>query len=146
MFDPTARQVFTATPAEPVTIYYCKANLKTGNTVRIVQGRNVADCTGVHLTATPDGLFSAEMVHGNSKGKAKASGARCTLIVHHGIITQAAQYPGRLTEFTSFAVALHLFQEGKPIFVSHEQAEQEPIPVTSMDMLNHYSTGPFLTP
>lgn len=86
MFSTTSRQTFTATPAEPVTIYYCKANLKTGNTVRIVQGRNVADTTGV--TLTPSGIgFHAEMIHGNSKGKAKASGARCVLLVTSGIIT-----------------------------------------------------------
>jgi hypothetical protein len=80
------RSIFNASPTDPVTIYYCKANIKTGNTVRIVQGRNINDCAGVHLTASEHG-FHAEMIHGNSKGKAKASGARCTLIVTSGIIT-----------------------------------------------------------
>lgn len=87
MFSTSSRQIFTATPAEPVTVYYCKANIRTGNTVRIVQGRNVNDCTGVTLTATAGTPFHAEMIHGNSKGKAKASGARCTLIITSGIIT-----------------------------------------------------------
>lgn len=81
------RTVFTATAAEPVTVYYCKANLKTGLTVRIVQGRNVCDCAGVHLTSDLTGPFKAEMIHGNSTGKAKASGARCVLTVTYGTIT-----------------------------------------------------------
>lgn len=81
------RSIFTATPAEPVTVYYCKANLKTGNTVRIVQGRNVNDCSGVKLTSDPGTPFDAEMIHGNSTGKAKASGARCVLLIRQGIIT-----------------------------------------------------------
>jgi hypothetical protein len=84
------RTVFTATPAEPVTIYYCKANLKTGLTVRVVQGRNVSDCAGVTMRSTlGSGPFEAEMIHGNSQGKAKRSGARCTLIVRRGIIETA---------------------------------------------------------
>lgn len=87
MSSASSYQIFTATPAEPVTIYYCKANIKTGTTVRIVQGRHVHDSTGVHLTAPAGTPFHAEMIHGNSKGKAKSSGARCTLIVTSGIIT-----------------------------------------------------------
>ena len=79
---------FTADPTYPVTVYYCKANLKTGKTVRIVQGRNVCDCTGVRFSSVlAGGPFAAEMIHGNSTGKAKASGARCVLTVTSGIIT-----------------------------------------------------------
>lgn len=85
-----ARTVSRATPDYPVTVYYCKANLKTGNTVRIVQGRNVTDCTGVSIAATPEGRFQARMIHGNSTGKAKASGARCVLTVTEGTVTPAA--------------------------------------------------------
>ena len=84
---PLDRNVFHATPAEPVTIYYCKANLKTGLTVRIVQGRNVSDTAGVTFSSTlAQGPFSAEMIHGNSTGKPKASGARCVLIVKNGTV------------------------------------------------------------
>lgn len=84
----TASKPFLATRDYPVTIYYCKANLKTGNTVRIIQGRNVCDCPGVQFHSTlSTGPFDAEMIHGNSTGKAKASGARCTLVVKQGIVT-----------------------------------------------------------
>jgi hypothetical protein len=81
----TSRDIFNATPAEPVTIYYCKANLKTGNTVRIVQGRNVCDTHGVQLRSGA-AAFIAEMIHGNSSGKAKASGARCVLKITMGSV------------------------------------------------------------
>lgn len=82
------RSVFLATAAEPVTVYYCKANLKTGLTVRIVQGRNVYDCSGVRFSnSPPHGDFLGEMIHGNSTGKPKASGARCVLTIKHGIVT-----------------------------------------------------------
>lgn len=73
-----------ATPDSPVTIYYCKANLKTGLTVRIVQGSRSWDTSGVTLSGD---CFFAEMIHGNSTGKAKKSGARCTLIITSGMIT-----------------------------------------------------------
>ena len=82
------RSIFHATKAEPVTVYYCKANLKTGNTVRIVQGRNVCDCKGAHFSSSlASGPFEGEMIHGNSTGKAKASGARCVLTITQGTIT-----------------------------------------------------------
>jgi hypothetical protein len=82
--------IFRAIPSDPVTIYYCKANLKTGLTVRIIQGRTQHDCAGISMHSTLDsGPFDAEMIHGNSQGKPKRSGARCTLIVRRGIIKPA---------------------------------------------------------
>jgi hypothetical protein len=84
---PIDRNHFYATAAEPVTVYYCKANLKTGLTVRIVQGRNICDCAGVRFYSEDFAHFKAEMIHGNSTGKPKASGARCVLTVTEGIIT-----------------------------------------------------------
>lgn len=91
---PLDRCAFTATPDYPVTVYYCKANLRTGKTVRIMQGRNVNDCSGVIFSSTLEGgPFSAEMIHGNSSGKAKASGARCVLIVSSGIVTPIESEP-----------------------------------------------------
>jgi hypothetical protein len=87
---PADRTVFLATPDYPVTVYYCKANIKTGNTVRIVQGRNIADCSGVSFSSPPGRSFAASMIHGNSRGKAKASGARCVLTVTQGTITPTA--------------------------------------------------------
>lgn len=82
------RSFFTATADLPVTVYYCKSNLKTGKTVRIVQGHNVNDCAGVTFSSSlATGPFDAEMMHGNSTGRAKKSGARCVLLVRSGIVT-----------------------------------------------------------
>lgn len=92
--SPIDRTTFRAAHELPVTVYYCKANLKTGNTVRIVQGHNVCDCAGVTLSSELDtGPFLAEMIHGNSTGKAKTSGARCTLKVIRGIVTPTEDPP-----------------------------------------------------
>ncbi len=72
-----------ATPTEPVTIYYCKAGIPTGQTVRVTQlNQPTVSCSGVHLHGV-----TATMLHGNSRGKAKASGARCVLQIHSGNIT-----------------------------------------------------------
>ncbi len=73
---------FTATDKAPVSIYYCKAGLKTGQTVRVAQGSAKVTCRGVAL----DGV-SGTMIHGNSTGPAKASGARCVLRLTSGLIT-----------------------------------------------------------
>jgi len=70
-----------ATPAQPITVYYCKANVKTGLTVRLMQGKQNWDCCGVLLQAA-----HASMIHGNSTGKPKASGARCVLEITVGIV------------------------------------------------------------
>lgn len=80
---PTAPSgALTATPSSPVTIYYCKAGVRTGQTVRVSQGKSVTACSGVRLEAA-----SGTMLHGNSTGKAKASGARCVLELVSGTIT-----------------------------------------------------------
>lgn len=73
--------ILRATPAAPITIYYCKANVKTGLTVRLMQGKQSWDCRGVLLQAA-----HASMIHGNSTGKPKASGARCVLEITQGIV------------------------------------------------------------
>jgi len=70
-----------ATPDRPVTIYYCKANLKTGLTVRVVTPDASYDCRGARLHRV-----GAEIIHGNSTGKPKASGARCVLTATSGTI------------------------------------------------------------
>lgn len=79
---------FIATPNRPVTVYYCKANVKTGLTVRVVVReirhswiRSAIDCRGVRLIGV-----DSEMIHGNSTGKPKASGARCVLTITSGTI------------------------------------------------------------
>ena len=71
----------TASATFPVTIYYCKAGVATGQTVRISQSGPALACSGVRLA----GAFG-EMVHGNSAGKAKASGARCVLTLTGGSV------------------------------------------------------------
>lgn len=70
-----------ATNEAPVTVYYCKAGIQTGTTVRVAQGKEVWHTAGVHITNA-----TASMVHDNSKGKAKASGARCVLVLTSGEI------------------------------------------------------------
>lgn len=72
----------TATPKQPVTVYYCKSNLATGLTVRVLHAGSVHNTAGVEFTGA-----SGSMVHGNSRGKAKASGARCVLQLTGGTIT-----------------------------------------------------------
>lgn len=80
--------ILRATPAAPITIYYCKANVKTGLTVRLMQGKQIWDCCGVLLQAA-----HASMIHGNSTGKPKASGAHCVLEVTTGIVGLVAKHP-----------------------------------------------------
>ena len=75
--------------AHPVTIYYCKAGKKTGLTIRVEQMGFRFACTGVHLAAD-DGRFAAEMLHANSTGKAKASGATCVLKITKGAVWKIA--------------------------------------------------------
>jgi|GEM_PF-6645168 len=79
---------FTATPDKPVTVYYCKANVRTGLTVRIVHDGKSVDTPGIRMSGRS---FSAEMIHGNSSGKARKSGARCVLIVTRGTVSPVEQ-------------------------------------------------------
>ena len=65
----------------PITIYYCKAGLKTGLTVRVEHGGRRYACRGVRL----DGAGGA-MEHGNATGKARGSGARCVLLITTGAV------------------------------------------------------------
>lgn len=73
--------ILRATPDKPVTIYYCKAGIQTGTTVRVQHRGQVHTCSGVLLHGC-----NASMTHDNSTGKPKASGARCVLTVTSGII------------------------------------------------------------
>lgn len=70
-----------ATPDIPVTIYYCKAGIANGQTVRVSQFGPALACSGVRLTHV-----SGEMIHGDSKGTTKASGARCVLTLTAGTV------------------------------------------------------------
>lgn len=73
--------ILRATLAHPVTIYYCKAGIQTGTTVRVLHRGQVHACSGVLLHGA-----AASMTHDNSTGKPKASGARCVLTVTTGLI------------------------------------------------------------
>lgn len=70
----------------PLIVYYCRANISTtGKTVRVVdrnvRPQRVIDCRDVRLLNS-----HARMADGNSRGKAKASGARCVLEVIKGTV------------------------------------------------------------
>lgn len=74
--------VLAASINAPVTIYYCKAGIQTGRTIRIQQGRGkVWEASEVEI----QGAW-ATMTHDNSKGKAKASGARCVMVLTLGCV------------------------------------------------------------
>lgn len=75
-----------ATTSRPVTVYYCKAGVKTGETVKVEQGGDVFTCSGVLFSGV-----TGEMIHNNSRGKAKASGARCVFLATSGLIVQATK-------------------------------------------------------
>ena len=78
---------FHATRDNPVTVHYCKANLKSGNTVRVTQGDRQLDTPGVTFSGV---RFDADMTHGNSTGPARRSGARCVLVVRRGVVRPLA--------------------------------------------------------
>ena len=85
----------TASPSEPIIVYYCKAGIQTGRTIRVLQNGIVKETAAVEMTdAVPSKAFVAEfhatMSHDNSTGKAKRSGARCVLTLHSGAIHFAA--------------------------------------------------------
>jgi hypothetical protein len=73
--------ILRATIAHPVIIYYCKAGIQTGTTIRVQHHGQVHACRGVFLHGCNAGMF-----HDNSTGKPKASGARCVLTVTTGIV------------------------------------------------------------
>jgi len=72
----------TASAEHPVTVYYCKAGIPTGQTVRVSsKPAGVIACQGVKLDAV-----SGDMLNGNATGQAKSSGARCVLRLTSGTI------------------------------------------------------------
>jgi len=75
---------WTASERLPVVVFYCKAGLPTGETVRVAQGGTKTSHRGVTFVNV-----SGEMIHGNSTGAAKASGARCVFRATAGTITEA---------------------------------------------------------
>jgi hypothetical protein len=74
--------------AYPVTLYYCKAGLKSGLTIRVLHGVNRWACSGVAIHGC-----TAWMRHDKAKGKAKASGARCVLQIISGTVELADPEP-----------------------------------------------------
>lgn len=73
--------ILTATPATPIFVYYCKAGIQTGTTIRVMQGQAVHQTAAVEIRGA-----DARMAHDNSTGKPKRSGARCVLILTSGTI------------------------------------------------------------
>ena len=76
----------TATPSSPILVYYCKADLRTGQTVRISQDGRTWKTTSVQISEA-----WGSMMHGNAVGRAKRSGARCVLCLNSGAIKCAAE-------------------------------------------------------
>ena len=77
------KHTLIASPQSPVVVYYCKAGIQTGETIRILQEK-VVHKTGSVMLRGDKGMFFASMIHDNSKGKPKASGARCVLEITYG--------------------------------------------------------------
>lgn len=94
-----------ATPDDPVVVYYCKSRLKDGCPVCAYQGKGKArviyDATGVDFEQHYDESwgdlhFTASMDLKNSTTVAKASGARCVLIISMGkVIVKNAKRRGK---------------------------------------------------
>jgi hypothetical protein len=87
--DPTIPRItLRATADSPITLYYCKAGIQSGQTIRVLQDKIVHSCSGITLSSTLlGGPFAAAMTHDNAKGKPKASGARCVLTINNGGVT-----------------------------------------------------------
>lgn len=78
--EPIANSI-TITPDAPATVYYCKANIKTGTTVILLHRGQREALKGVRFHH-----ISGEMLDGNSTGVPKRSGARCVFHVTAGTI------------------------------------------------------------
>ncbi len=68
-------------PDAPATVYYCKANIKTGTTVILLHKGERRALRGVRFHGV-----HGEMLDGNSTGAPKKSGARCVFQVTEGPI------------------------------------------------------------
>lgn len=79
--EPTIPNALTITPGEPATVYYCKANIKTGTTVILLHRGQREALKGVRFHN-----ITGEMLDGNSTGVPKRSGARCVFNVTAGTI------------------------------------------------------------
>jgi hypothetical protein len=79
---PPTPMLIEASLGNPVTVYYCKAGIQTGKTIRVLHAGIVHQTSSVAIHNA-----NATMSHDNSKGKPKASGARCVLTMTHGKIS-----------------------------------------------------------
>ena len=70
-----------ASADSPVVVYYCKAGIPTGRTIRITQGKETHQTSYVRLFSC-----DASMHHNNATARAKRSGARCTLNIDSGTV------------------------------------------------------------
>lgn len=72
-----------ASPQRPVYLYYCKANIKTGDTVVVMQNNKKVFCKGIVFSSC-----CGEFKHQNAIGKAKKSGANNILKINTGQVYQ----------------------------------------------------------
>ncbi len=66
---------------KPAVIYYCKANIKTGTTVIFLHNGQRRALKGIRFH-----LVTGEMIHENSTGVPRKSGARCVFRVTQGTL------------------------------------------------------------
>lgn len=120
--------ILRATIAHSVTIYYCKAGIQTGTTVRVEHRGQVHACRGVWMHGCNAGMF-----HNNSTGKPKASGARCVLTVTTGIVglERGAVEPIHLEE--AEAIALE-----RDCLIFHEESGTENLYYRDVFGRNYY--------
>lgn len=75
------KTIWTASVEHPVYLFYCKANICSGDTVVVMQDNQKHYCKGVSFHDL-HGSFE----HQNSVGKAKASGTRNCLKIVSGTV------------------------------------------------------------
>jgi hypothetical protein len=71
--------ILNASAAEPITIYYCKAGIKSGQVCRVQLAGVTFACSGVKFSHAV-----GCMLNNNSVGRPKRSGARCVLQLSAG--------------------------------------------------------------
>lgn len=71
---------------KPAQIYYCKAYLNDGKTIVVEYTNNEGKRKRIRCDDWESLGANVKMSMDNTKGKAKASGARCALIVKSGTI------------------------------------------------------------
>ena len=80
-------KTITVLPTDkPAFVYYCKAFKDTGKTVVVEYSDDDGKRQKINVHGVTYHGLNGDMIDGNSKGKAKASGARCVMEVRSGVI------------------------------------------------------------